>query len=74
VSGVGQLWRTEIASATEESVELQAGVAVSLPLGTAFQFRALGEHPLELVMTTLPPWPGPEEAVRVAGVWPASAQ
>ena len=72
VSGVGQLWRKEVASATEEIVELQAGVAVSIPLGTAFQFRALGSQPLELVMTTLPPWPGPDEAVPVPGVWPAS--
>jgi len=70
-AGTGQLWRCDLATATEEVVELEAGVAVSIPLGTAFQFRARGAQPLELVMTTMPPWPGPAEAVPVAGAWPA---
>jgi mannose-6-phosphate isomerase-like protein (cupin superfamily) len=72
VSGAGELWRRDGPSATEAIVALEAGVAVSLPVGTDFQFRAAGERPLELVMTTMPPWPGPEEALSVAGVWPAS--
>jgi mannose-6-phosphate isomerase-like protein (cupin superfamily) len=74
VSGSGQLWRREGASATEEIVDLEPGVAVSIPLGTAFQFRGLGAQPLELVITTLPPWPGPEEAVPVAGTWKATRE
>jgi mannose-6-phosphate isomerase-like protein (cupin superfamily) len=72
LAGTGQLWRREAATITEEIVELHAGVAVSIPLGTAFQFRGVGAQPLELILTTMPPWPGPEEAEPVAGVWPAS--
>lgn len=71
VSGAGQLWRREVAGGTEEIVDLQPGVAVSIPLGTAFQFRGLGQRPLELVMTTMPPWPGPDEAAAVTGTWEA---
>jgi mannose-6-phosphate isomerase-like protein (cupin superfamily) len=74
VSGAGQLWRREPATKMEEIVELEAGVSVSIPLGTAFQFRAVGERALEVVITTLPPWPGPQEAVPVAGVWPVRQQ
>ena len=72
ISGTGQLWRRDPATHAEEIVDLEPGVAVSIPLRTAFQFRAVGAQPLELVMTTMPPWPGPNEAVLAEGVWPAS--
>ena len=72
VSGTGQLWRRDAATTTAEIVELERGVAVNIPLGTDFQFRALGAQPLEVVITTIPAWPGPDEAVPTAGVWPAS--
>ena len=48
---------------------LEAGVALNIPLGVAFQFRSSGSQPLELVITTVPPWPGPDEAVAVDGAW-----
>ena len=41
-------------------------------LGTTFQFRATGNKPLEIVITTRPPWPGDHEAVRVHGKWAPS--
>jgi len=72
IAGTGQLWRRDPATRAEEIVDLEPGVAVSIPLRTAFQFRAVGAQPLELVMTTMPPWPGPNEAVPAEGVWPAS--
>jgi mannose-6-phosphate isomerase-like protein (cupin superfamily) len=65
--GAGQVWR-KLAD-TEEIVEVRPGVALSIPLGVAFQFRATGSRPLELVITTLPPWPGADEAVAVDGLW-----
>ncbi len=74
VSGQGQLWRRDPATKAEEIVGLEAGVAVSIPLRTAFQFRVVGEQPLEVVMTTMPQWPGPAEAVPAAGVWPATLE
>ena len=50
-------------------MELEAGVSISLPVGTSFQFRAHTPHALELVIATVPAWPGEDEALRVDGVW-----
>lgn len=71
VAGAGQLWRQDVATGTVETVDLEAGVAVSIPVGTAFQFRCASSRPLELVIATMPPWPGPHEAVPVGGEWEA---
>ena len=49
------------------------GVALSIPLDTGFQFRANGTRPLELVIATMPPWPGADEAVAIDGPWDAAA-
>ena len=35
--------------------------------------QPLGDEPLAFVITTLPPWPGPDEAVPVPGRWPATS-
>jgi mannose-6-phosphate isomerase-like protein (cupin superfamily) len=68
VAGRGQLWRR--LGEREEVVDLLPGVSVSIPAGTHFQFRAVGEEPLAFVMCTMPPWPGEQEAVRVPDCWP----
>ena len=41
-------------------------MCLTIPLGTHFQFRSLGPGPLAAVAVTMPPWPGPDEAVPVA--------
>ena len=46
---------------------LLAWVCLTLPLGTHFQFRAMGEESLEIIGVTMPPWPGEGEAYRVSG-------
>ena len=66
-SGNGELWRRS--SEAEETIQLQPGAAATIPLGTEFQFRSTGATPLEVVITTMPPWPGADEAVRVDGAW-----
>ncbi|UVF22254.1 hypothetical protein HPT29_026595 (plasmid) [Microvirga terrae] len=53
----------------EEIVDVELGVAITVPVGAHFQFRSLSPEPLEAVGTTMPPWPGDEEAVAVDGVW-----
>jgi mannose-6-phosphate isomerase-like protein (cupin superfamily) len=68
LAGAGQVWRKR--GAVEETVDVRRGVALSIPRGVHFQFRASGDQPLELVITTMPPWPGADEAVPVEGVWP----
>jgi mannose-6-phosphate isomerase-like protein (cupin superfamily) len=60
VAGYGEMWRR--LESVEEIVTLSVGCCVSIPVGTAFQFRATGPSPLEAVAVTMPPWPGPGEA------------
>lgn len=68
IGGTGELWRADAHS--EQVVELRRGVGATIPLGTRFQFRASAREPLELVIATMPPWPGADEAVAVEGAWP----
>jgi mannose-6-phosphate isomerase-like protein (cupin superfamily) len=67
LSGAGRMWR-KLGDA-ESVVEVRAGRSVLIPVGARFQFRADGAEPLRAVGTTMPPWPGPDEAYAVAGVW-----
>ena len=69
VSGRGELWRK--LGDEEEVLALSPGMSADIPLGAHFQFRALGADPLELILTTIPPWPGDDEAVRVPDHWPS---
>ena len=67
LSGRGALWRR---SQHDERIEpIGPGVAVTIPLGVAFQFRAEEGAPLAFLAVTMPPWPGMSEAVAVAGAW-----
>ncbi|MCU0523161.1 MAG: cupin domain-containing protein [Anaerolineae bacterium] len=67
LSGHGEMWRK--ADGYEEIVPVEAGVCITIPLGTAFQFRASGDAPLAAVGVTMPPWPGSNEATQVEGKW-----
>lgn len=67
LSGEGELWRA--LDGEESVVTLTEGVCAEIPLGTAFQFRALGERPLRFLLVTTPPWPGEGEAEPVNGPW-----
>lgn len=53
----------------EQTVAVFAGVSITIPAGTRFQFRSDGDEPLEAVAMTMPPWPGANEALAVAGPW-----
>lgn len=68
VAGHGEMWRSQ--AGREEVTPLAPGISLSIPLGTRFQFRALGDAPLEAVGVTMPPWPGEGEALPVEGPWP----
>ncbi len=69
LAGSGEMWRKD--GDGEDVVALDAGVCVTIPMGTHFQFRAGQGASLQAVGVTMPPWPGPEEAVAVAGKWPS---
>ncbi len=62
-AGTGHVW------IGGETVALRRGVSVVIPVGTPFQFRA-GYGGLEVIITTMPPWPGADEADPVDGPWP----
>lgn len=69
--GRGEMWRRQ--GDREETVVLSAGVCLTIPVGTRFQFRSLGPGPLAAVAVTMPPWPGGDEAEAVEGPWSVTA-
>jgi mannose-6-phosphate isomerase-like protein (cupin superfamily) len=69
LSGRGRMWLRAPDEAAGDVVDVSNGVCLSIPVGTEFQFRCVGDVPLAAIGATMPPWPGPGEAVRVAGHW-----
>ena len=67
LGGRGEMWRKD--DQREEIVPLEPGVCLTIPLGTHFQFRALGAESLTAVAITMPPWPGEDDAYEVRGPW-----
>jgi mannose-6-phosphate isomerase-like protein (cupin superfamily) len=67
VGGRGEMWRRE--GQHTETVTLLPGVCVTIPVGTAFQFKSDGPEPLTAIAITMPPWPGESEAYEVEGAW-----
>ena len=72
LSGRGEMWREQDGHC--EIVEVHAGVCLTIPLGTRFQFRSLGPIALAAIGVTMPPWPGEGEAVIIDGPWKPTAQ
>jgi mannose-6-phosphate isomerase-like protein (cupin superfamily) len=65
--GQGQLWRKN--DEAEETVKIHPGLSISIPIGTHFQFRNDGTENLKAIGTTMPPWPGSDEAYTVKAKW-----
>jgi mannose-6-phosphate isomerase-like protein (cupin superfamily) len=70
LEGWGQMWRRQ--DNRETVTPLAPGTCLTIPPGTAFQFRVDGDAALAAVAVTMPPWPGPEEAEFVEGCWLAA--
>ena len=70
LSGHGRMWR--YLDGQEETVAVSAGLSITIPVGTRFQFRSDTHEPLTAVAVTMPPWPGADEAFFVEGPWTAS--
>ena len=68
LGGKGQVWRQR--EGTESVVDVEPGVSLTIECGTHFQFRSTGDDDLRLVIVTMPPWPGADEARRVSDRWP----
>ena len=67
LSGQGEMWRKT--EAQEAVVAVEAGVCLTIPVGTCFQFRCFGLEPLAAIGVTMPPWPGEHEGSVVEGKW-----
>ncbi len=67
LGGRGEMWRRQ--GEREETVPLEPGVCLTIPLGTHFQFRSRGPGDLTAIAITMPSWPGPDEAIRAMGAW-----
>lgn len=67
LAGQGEMWRKQ--GEREEVVALEPGVCLTIPVGTSFQFRSSESQSLAVVAVTMPPWPGQDEAIPVAGPW-----
>jgi mannose-6-phosphate isomerase-like protein (cupin superfamily) len=65
--GKGRMWRK--LGLAEEVTSLFPGTSISIPVGAHFQFRNDGDEPFEAIGTTMPPWPGMDEAYSVPGIW-----
>lgn len=72
LGGRGQMWRKQ---GDQESVtDVLPGLCLTIPLGTHFQFRSLGDEPLAALGVTMPPWPPEGDAIPVTGIWEPSAE
>jgi mannose-6-phosphate isomerase-like protein (cupin superfamily) len=69
LDGRGEMWRK--LGDSEDVVSVHAGICLTIPVGTSFQFRSTGDVPLMAIGVTMPPWPGTDEAELVAGNWQA---
>lgn len=67
VEGEGEMWRA--LGDEEDIVTLLPGVALTIPTGCSFQFRAGAKRPLKAVGVAMPPWPGEHEAADAEGPW-----
>jgi mannose-6-phosphate isomerase-like protein (cupin superfamily) len=68
IQGLGQMWRHQDGGEPRE-IDLRPGTALTIPVGTSFQFRNTGREPLAAIGVTMPPWPGEDESIDADGPW-----
>lgn len=71
LAGRGEVWRGM--GGESEVTAVEPDTCLTIPTGVSFQFRTLGQSPLEIMIGTFPAWPGPQEAEPVEGKWPVRA-
>ena len=54
LAGRGEMWRSD--GGREEVVALHCNLCLTIPVGTSFQFRTIGDSPLSAFAVTMPPW------------------
>ncbi len=64
LEGHEQFWRKGY-----EVIDVAPGTSFVIPPKSRFQFRADQSGSLTILIATVPPWPGKEEAELVMGFW-----
>lgn len=67
VDGKGKFWRK--INDDENVLDVEPGMYLTIPVGAHFQFKNETEHFLKFLITTIPCWPGPTEAISVDDYW-----
>ena len=67
LEGKREIWRKD--SDEAQVTALVPGVSIDIPVGTAFQYRNVGEGPLKFICISMPPWPGDHGATHLTGAW-----
>jgi mannose-6-phosphate isomerase-like protein (cupin superfamily) len=70
LKGRGEMWRK--LNDEEDTVPVEPGLSITIPVGTHIQFRSFGSESLSALGVTMPPWPGDGEAYKVKGQWDPS--
>jgi mannose-6-phosphate isomerase-like protein (cupin superfamily) len=68
IQGQGEVWLKQGDQERQEAV--YPGICFTIPEGVHFQVRNIGSEPLCFIITTMPPWPGEYEWIRVEDHWP----
>ena len=53
----------------EKVIDPNKDTCISISPGTKFQCRNTHTTPLKIIISTMPPWPGADEAIKVEGRW-----
>ena len=69
LAGRGEMWRSD--GGRDEVVSLHPDLCLTIPVGTSFQFRTIGDSSLSAFAVTMPPWTvgSDDEWVEVAVHW-----
>jgi mannose-6-phosphate isomerase-like protein (cupin superfamily) len=70
LEGQGEVWRKSARS--EPTVDVGAGMSLTISARSAFQFRDTGTGVLRILIVKMPPWPGAQEPEKTIGVWPTT--
>ena len=65
LEGHGQVWRQPPGAESGSVHSVGPGDTLAIPLGWSFQFAASDGRAMRFLCTTMPPWPGEDEAVPV---------
>ncbi len=68
--GSGQIWFST--EDLETIASLETGDSLIIPPATSFQLHNSNTAALDIIATTIPPWPGDDEAELVKGHWAAT--